>query len=130
MIIGVKYYDRDAAVPGTWTNVQVAICDADFEERAYDEYTALDGTEDVYSRKYYFVRLVFDPGAFNDATYGPIITSLRQAERIRVYDDRYSWLGSANTIDFRRVGSNRPSRSAESILTKTVELNLTSVEVQ
>ena len=132
MIIGVKYYDRDAAVPGTWTDVEVAVIEYDFEERTYDEYTALDGTEDNYSRTYYYVRLIFDPVAFNDATYGPVITSLRTAERIRIYDQsgRYTDLGSSNTITFRRVGSNRPQRSAASDLTKTLELNLSTVEVQ
>lgn len=130
MILNVKYFNRGDAVPGSWTAVQVAVSDFDFEEQPYDEATALDGTRIMWSRKYYVGRIVFDPGAFNDATYGPIITAMRSADFIRINDDRYSWLGNANTVDFIRVGSNRPSRSAESVLTKSLELSLISYEVQ
>lgn len=125
MIIGVKYYALGAAVPGTWTDLDVAECEADFIEEPYDEGIApFSGTRWNYSRSYYTVRLVIDPLTFNDATYGPIVTALRSAYYIRIRDTRYSHLGAANTIDFVRQGSNQAARFEPSILTRYIELSL------
>ena len=129
MIIGVKYYARGAAVPGSWTDLDVAECEADFIEEAYDEGTApFSGVNYAYWRSYYTVRLVIDPLSFGDTTYGPIVTSLRTADFIRIKDTRYSWLGDANTIDFIRQGSNQAQRFQPSLLTRYIELNLKEEE--
>ena len=125
MIIGVKYYARGAAVPGSWTNLDVAECEADWINEPYDEGVApLSGTRYRYKRTYYTVRLVIDPLAVNNGTYGPIVTALRAADFIRIKDTRYSWLGDSNTVDFLLQGTNEMSRFEPSLLTRNIELNL------
>ena len=123
MIIGVKYWNRSGSAPGTWTDLQVAECESDYDRTNYDEGEALDGELFAFNRRRYFVRIVVDPLSFNDATYGAVVTALRNADFCRINDDRYSWLGSANTVDFI-VPSNRANRSEQSLLTRMVEMEM------
>lgn len=121
MIIGVKYWNRGASAPGTWTDLHVAECEASVDTYPYDSGEALDGTEFNYKRNKYEVRLLVDPFSFNDSTFGAVVTALRKADFMRVKDVRYSWLGDANTIDHNVQGS-KESREEPTLLSRRVEI--------
>lgn len=126
MIIGVKYWARGASVPGSWTNLQVAECEAAEDIYEYDSGEALDGEEFGFKRNKYVIRLSIDPLAFNDGTYGTVVAALRVADFARVKDTRYSWLGDANEINFRVLGS-REERDEPTLLARSVEISLRAV---
>lgn len=122
MIIGVKYWDLGSSAPGSWTNLQVAECEASVNVYEYSSPEGLDGTIEVWKRQRYQVRLLVDPLSFNNSTYASVVAGLRKAQRMRIKDTRYSWLGDANTIDFT-VRGNQESRSEPSLLTRSIEIN-------
>jgi hypothetical protein len=125
MIIGVKYWARGSSAPGSWTNLHVAECYSTESIRVYDSVEAHDGEMLNFKRVRYHIRLVIDPFSFNHATYGPIVTALRKAAYCRVFDARYDWLETGDTVDFVVPGSD-PDRSEASILTQGVTLEMDS----
>ena len=125
MIIGVKYWARTASAPASWTNLHVAECEATRRIYSYDSGEALDAEEFNFKRKRYRIRLVIDPFSFNHATYGTVVTALREADFCRVKDTRYTWLGDANTIDFN-VPDSEEDRTEASLLTRGVTLDMSA----
>ena len=121
MIIGVKYWNRGASAPASWTDLHVAECEATEDVYEYDSGEALDGEEFGFKRIKYDVRLLVDPFSFNHATYGPVVAALRKADYMRVKDARYAWLEDGDTID-HLVKGNKESRSEPSVLTRTIEI--------
>ena len=125
MIIGVKYWNRGASAPASWTNLHVAECFATKSTRVYDSGEAHDGELFNFKRKRYHIRLVIDPFSFNHGTYGPIAQALREADFCRVFDARYAWLETGDTVDFI-VPASDPDRSEASIYTIGVTLEMDS----
>ena len=128
MIIGVKYWAVGASVPASWTDLHVAECEATRRIYSYDSGEAFDGTEFKFKRKRYRARLLIDPFSFNHGTYGPVVTALREAHYCRIKDTRYTWLSDTNTINFL-VPDSEEGRSEQSLLTRSVELDMTAETV-
>lgn len=123
MIIGVKYWNHGGTVPGSWTNLQVAEVEFDFDRVIYDSVETLDKTVREYGINRYFIRIVIDPVSFNNGTYGPVALALRKANFARVNSSLYTELGTSNTINFV-VPASRAQRLEPSIYARTVTLEM------
>lgn len=134
MIIGVKYWDEGASVPGSWTNLDVLTFSCQDTIENADAYTALDGYSRSFNRVRYLARIVLAGLQTNNATYrsrnyssAGVIENLMKADYARIKDTRYPYLGDTNTINFS-ITSGSPDYQRPSFAVEKFTLDLKAVE--
>lgn len=125
MTIGVKYWALGAAAPGSWTNIDVVISYPREKWVSYDADTSgqsLDGT--TYNHRRKFLRATLRPGPLTTAASRATIVAMLDAFYVRIKDTRLSYLGDANTVNWIHEGESEFARSAASLLTEDIVIEL------
>lgn len=126
MTIGVKYANTVAALPGSWTSIDVAQCYARYVWESYNSDKALDQTKVNYRVRRLKISITVGKLAMNNATYRGYVESLLGSYYIRVKDTRFSFLGDTNTINLIHSGDAEPARDRASLLTEDITIELES----
>ena len=129
MIIGVKYANTVGTLQASWTDLNVASCFARPVREPYDEGRAFDGTRFNYRWKNYQITIV--PGKLAMATSASraIIEALLDSFYVRVFDARYDYLETGDSVNFVHLGGNDYQRDRASLLTLDTTIELVSESV-
>lgn len=126
MTIGFKYWNDGDTVPASWTSIDALEFYARPLDKQYDEQDYIDGSNEAWTRRYYIVTIVFSPLQMSNSTIRSAVDTMLAKRHFRFKDTRFSYLGDANTVTFRRVGDAAPTRQAPSLATEALTLEFRS----
>lgn len=125
MIVSLKGFAKDAAVPGSFTSFvveQVYIADT---WKTFDSQESLDGTQANYKRRFKKATITFHKSY--DATVYTAMLIILNAYYVRINDSRYP---STNAINFVYDGIPDTPRGGASRVLESVTINLISESPQ